>query len=79
LGRLRFEKLRFFLNGSQTAGNAISETKILNIPLGACPQIPIANLCMWYSAHTFGDLMLSWGEGKGTGLFGSFAPPLKNP
>jgi hypothetical protein len=68
----------FFLMCSQNAGNAISETQILKIPW-ACPQIPLANLCLWYSAHTFGDRILSWGEGKENGPFGSFAPPLKNP
>ena len=64
---------------SQNAGNAISETQILEISLEGLPQTPVANSCLRYSAHTFGDRILSWGEGKENGPFGSFAPPLKNP
>ena len=41
--------------------------------------MPLANSCLRYSAHTFGDRILSRGEGKENGPFGSFAPPLKNP
>jgi hypothetical protein len=37
---------------SQNAGNAISETQILKISWGACPQTPLANSCLLYSAHT---------------------------
>jgi hypothetical protein len=49
--------------------------KFKNFLRGACPQTPLAN------SHTFGDriLILSLGEGKENGPFGSFAPPLKNP
>jgi hypothetical protein len=42
------------------------------------PPDPVANFCLRYSAHTFGDRILSWGKGKENGPFGSFAPPLKN-
>jgi hypothetical protein len=60
---------------SQNAGNGISETKILKIPWGACPmQIPLANSCLWYSAHTFGDRILSWGGGQGKWAFWQFCP-----
>jgi hypothetical protein len=64
---------------SQNAGNAISETHILKISWEGMPPDPVANFCLWYSAHTFGDRILSWGVGKENGPFGSFAPPLKNP
>jgi hypothetical protein len=76
LGRLCFEKLRFFQMCCQNAGNAISETLILKISWGACPLV---NSCLRYLAHTFGDRILSWREGKENGPFGSFAPPLKDP
>jgi hypothetical protein len=42
----------------------------------------LAISCLRYSAHTFGDRILSWvswEKGKENGPFGSFAPPLKNP
>jgi hypothetical protein len=79
LGRLCFEKLRFFLNVlSECRKYYFRDLNFKNF-LGACPQIPLANSCLRYSAHTFGDRILSWGEGKENGPFGSFAPPLKNP
>ena len=53
--------------------------KFKKSPGGACPQTPLANSCLRYSAHTFGDRILSWGEGKENGPFDSLAPPLKNP
>jgi hypothetical protein len=59
---------------SQNAWNAISETHIEGMPR-ACRQTPVANFCLRYSAHTFGDRILSWGEGKENGPFGSFASP----
>jgi hypothetical protein len=40
---------------------------------------PLAISCLRYSAHTFGDRILSWEKSKENGPFGSFAPPLKNP
>jgi hypothetical protein len=43
------------------------------------PPDPLANSCLRYSAHTFGDRILSWGEGKKNGPFASFTPPLKKP
>ena len=43
---------------------AVSETQILKIFWGLWPQTSIANSCLRYSAHTFGDCILSWGEGK---------------
>ena len=46
---------------SQNAGNAISETQILKI-----------SSYLRYLLHTFGDRILSWGEGKENGPFGSF-------
>ena len=46
---------------SQNAGNAISETQILKI-----------SSYLRYLPHTFGDRILSWGEGKENGPFGSF-------
>jgi hypothetical protein len=47
--------------------------------LGDMPQTPLANSSLRFSAHTFGDRKLSWGENKENWPFGSFAPPLKNP
>jgi hypothetical protein len=47
---------------SQNAGNAISETQL---------QPPLDNSCLLYSAHTFGDRILCWGEGKENGPFGT--------
>jgi hypothetical protein len=47
---------------SQNAGNAISETQILKISWGGMPPDPLAILCLRYSAHTFGDRILSWGK-----------------
>jgi hypothetical protein len=77
---LCFEKLRFKKKMCfQNAGNAISETHILEISWEGIPQTTLANWCLRYSAHTFGDRILSWGEGKENGPFGSFSPPLKNP
>jgi hypothetical protein len=64
---------------SQNAGNAISETHILKISSVGMPQTPVANFCLPDSAHTFGDRILSWGEGKENRPLDSFAPPLKNP
>jgi hypothetical protein len=52
----------------QNAGNAISETQILKISWGACPQIPLTNSCLWYSAHTFGDRILGGRRAKKMGL-----------
>jgi hypothetical protein len=56
---------------SQNAGNAISENQILKISWGGhaptCPppSTPLANSCLRYSAHTFGDRILCWeGQGK---------------
>ena len=46
---------------------------------GACPQTPLVNSCLRYSAHTVGNRIVSWGEGKENGPFRSFAPPLENP
>ena len=40
IGSPVFEKLRFFKMCSQNAGNAISETQILKISWGACPDPP---------------------------------------
>ena len=52
---------------SQNAGNAISETHSLKIPGRACPHTPLANFCLRYSAHTFGDRILSWGRARKMG------------
>ena len=50
---------------SQNAGDAISETHILRISWEGMPPEPVANFCLRYSAHTFGDRILSCGtEGK---------------
>ena len=46
---------------------------------GTCPQTPLVNSCLRYSAHTVGNCIVSWEEGKENGLFRSFAPPLENP
>jgi hypothetical protein len=69
----------FFKMCSQNAGNTISETQIKKNFLGEA--YPLANTCLRYSAHTFGDWIFGYpGEGQGeNGPFGSFAPPLKNP
>jgi hypothetical protein len=32
------------------------------IPGRACRQTPVANFFLRYSAHTFGDRILSWGR-----------------
>jgi hypothetical protein len=32
--------------------------------LGDMPQTPLANSSLRFSAHTFGDRKLSWGENK---------------
>jgi hypothetical protein len=77
--KLCFEKLIFFKMCFQNAGNAISETQIFKISWGGMLPDPLANSCVRYSAHTFGDRIPSWEVGKENGLFGSFTPPLKNP
>jgi hypothetical protein len=69
----------FFKMCTQNAGNSISETQILKISWGGAPRPPIVNSCLRYSAYTSRDRILSLGEGKESGPFGSFAPPLKNP
>jgi hypothetical protein len=58
---------------SQNEGNAISDTQILKISWWACPQTPLANSCLQYSANTFGNRILSCGEGKKNGPF-EFCP-----
>jgi hypothetical protein len=54
---------------SQNAGNAISETQILKISWGGhAPRFnPLANSCLRYSAHTFGDRILCWGRARKMG------------
>jgi hypothetical protein len=46
---------------SQNAGKRDPNFK--NFLRWACPQTPTANLCLRYSAHTFGDRILSWRGG----------------
>ena len=44
---------------------------VSKFPGRACPQTPVANFCLRYSAHAFGDRILSWGtEGKENGSQG---------
>jgi hypothetical protein len=57
----------FLKTCSQNAGNVISETQILKISWGACPQTPLANSSLRFSAHTFGDRKLSWGRTRKMG------------
>ena len=59
---------------SQNAGNAISETHILEISWEDMPQTPLADSCLRYSAHTFGDRILSWGGGQGKWALWQFCP-----
>jgi hypothetical protein len=59
---------------SQNAGNAISETHILEISWEDMPQTPVANSCLRYSAHTIGDRILSWGGGQGKWALWQFCP-----
>jgi hypothetical protein len=74
--KLCFEKLRFFLNVFSECRKCYFRDPY---SWGTCPQILLANSGLRYSAHTFGDRILSWGEDRENGPFGSFAPPLKNP
>ena len=61
---------------SQNAGNAISENQILKISWGGghAPTFnPLANSCLRYSAHNFGDRILCW-EGQGKWALWQFCP-----
>jgi hypothetical protein len=59
-----FWEAEIFLMCSQNAGNAISETQILKISWGACPQTPLTNSCLRLLGSHLRSLHTILGEGK---------------